>query len=243
MSVTGFIDAHCHLNDEGWIARAREAQVVRAMIGGVDPDDWQRQRKLKDLHPDWIRTSFGLHPWTVELSDRSQMQRALDQLAAVAGEADAIGETGLDYHSKRDPAKFELQLEAFRSQIRIAQDLGKPLVLHVVRAHGVSIREIDVSGFRGPMLVHSYSGSVEEAREWIKRGAMLSFSGRFLIPCKYERTRKVLQWVPVEHLLLETDGINEPACISDLYREVATLRGWELEFLTQKLDENFRNFG
>lgn len=225
------------------IARAREAQVVRVMIGGVDPDDWQRQRKLKDLHPDWIRTSFGLHPWRVEASDRSQMQRALDQLVSVTEEADAIGETGLDFHSKRDPAKFDLQREAFRSQIRIAQDFRKPLVLHVVRAQAESIREIDASGFRGPMLVHSFSGSVEEAREWVKRGAMLSFSGGILIPGKYERARKVLQWVPVEHLLLETDGINEPACISDLYRGVATLRGWELEFLTQKLDENFRNFG
>ncbi len=102
------------------------------------------------------------------------------------------------------------------------------------------------------MMVHSFSGSIEEAKEWIQRGALLSFSGGFLIPGKYERARKVLEWIPIEHLLLETDspdqawrpdGINEPACIPELYRGVAALRSWKLEFLTQKLDENFRNFG
>ena len=257
MSV--FIDSHCHLSDERvvdraeeFIRRAQSAGVGRAMIGGLDPADWGRQRILKLRYPDWVRTSYGLHPWRVESSDPSEVRLALEQLAGSLNEADALGETGLDFHSRRNPERFELQREAFRTQIRLAQVAHKPLVLHVVRAHAESIREIDHAGFRGRMLVHSFSGSIEEASEWVKRGAVLSFSGGFLNPGQFERARRVLAWIPLEHLLLETDspdqawradGVNEPACIPELYRGVAALRGWELEFLTQKLDENFRNFG
>ena len=184
--------------------------------------------------------------------DPAAVHRSLQELTIVLKSADALGETGLDFHPRRDPSKFNLQREAFRTQIRMAQLAGKPLVLHIVRSHADSIREVDEAGFRGRMLVHSFSGSIEEASEWIQRGALLSFSGGFLMPGKFERARKVLQWIPVENLLLETDspdqawrsdGINEPACISELYRGLANLRGWELEFLTQKLDENFMNFG
>ena len=257
--MVAFIDSHCHLSDErvvdraeGLVLRAQEAGVTRVMIGGLDAGDWSRQRILKSRYGDWIRTSFGLHPWRVEQCDSARMKAALADLGARLGEADALGETGLDYHPRRDPAQFGLQLQAFRAQIRMAQDARKPLVLHVVRSHGDSIRELDSAGYSGRMMVHSFSGSIEEAKEWVKRGALLSFSGGFLIPGKYERARKILEWIPIEHLLLETDspdqawrpdGINEPACIPELYRGVAALRSWKLEFLTQKLDENFRNFG
>ena len=236
---------------EECIQRARNAGVSSVMIGGLDADDWERQTGLKRRHGDWIRTSFGLHPWRVEQTDPDGLKQALDHLASQVGDADALGETGLDFHPRRDSQRFDLQLEAFRAQIGIAQKAGKPLVLHVVRSHSEAIREIDQSGFRGPMLLHSFSGSREEASEWVRRGALLSFSGGFLIPGKFERARKVLQTIPIEHLLLETDspdqawrpdGINEPACISELYRGLAALRGWELEFLTQKLDENFKKF-
>jgi TatD DNase family protein len=257
--LLSFIDAHCHLSDErivgavdALVSRAQDAGVSGIMIGGVDPAEWSRQKVLKSRYGDWIRTSFGLHPWRVERMSSLEVERSLQELASSLGGADALGETGLDFHPRRDSSKFDLQREAFRAQIRIAQDAGKPLVLHIVRAHAESIREIDDAGFGGDMLIHSFSGSIEEASEWIKRGALLSFSGGFLVPGKFERARRVLQWIPIENLLLETDSpdqawradeINEPACISELYQGIAALRGWELEFLTQKLDENFTNFG
>jgi len=256
--LLSFIDSHCHLSDErvmdrldDVVSRAQQAGVSRVMIGGVDPVDWSRQQILKSRYGAWIRTSFGLHPWRVEQMDSETVKRSLQDLAVELKSADALGETGLDFHPRRDPVKFDLQREAFRIQIRMAKQAGKPLVLHIVRSHADSIREIDVAGFGGNILIHSFSGSIEEASEWIKRGALLSFSGGFLVPGKFERMKKVLQWIPIENLLLETDspdqawrldGINEPACIPELYRGLATLRGWELEFLTQKLDENFRNF-
>jgi TatD DNase family protein len=257
--LLSFIDSHCHLSDErvmgdvnAIVSRARQAGVSRVMIGGVDPAEWSRQKILTSRYGDWIRTSFGLHPWRVEQMDPLEVERSLRELASSLSSADALGETGLDFHPRRDPTKYDLQREAFRIQIRMAKQADKPLVLHIVRSHADSIREIDEAGFRGRMLVHSFSGSIEEASEWIQRGALLSFSGGFLIPGKFERARKILQRIPVENLLLETDspdqawrpdGINEPACIPELYRGLATLRGGELEFLTQKLDENFRNFG
>jgi TatD DNase family protein len=241
--MSRMVDAHCHVREPDWIPRALRAGVRKVFCGGIDPEDWTRQARLKEAHPEGVLTSFGVHPWFVDQEDPPRVTDALRELEARASIPDAIGETGLDFHASRNPERFAAQREAFRSQIRIAQDFGKPLVLHVVRAHSEALQDLREACFEGPMLVHSFSGSLEHARAWIRRGALLSFNGRLLIPGKYEKAKKVIREIPIESLLLETDGINEPACIRDLYEGVAVLRGWDLEFLTQKLDENFSVFG
>ncbi len=238
-----WIDAHCHLSDPSAVLRARAAGVKRVFLGGVDPADWERQTTLKKGHPDLIRTSFGLHPWEVDRREPREIEDALAVLASRLGEADAIGETGLDFHPSRDPERFGLQEEVFEAQIRMAISSGKPMVLHVVRGHERARARIRNSGFQGPFFLHRFSGSIEEAREWMRLGAFLSFNGDFLVPGKYEKVKRVIREIPLERLLLETDGVNEPACIREIYEGFCSLRGLDLEFLTQKLDENFRNFG
>ncbi|NDG83976.1 MAG: TatD family deoxyribonuclease, partial [Proteobacteria bacterium] len=187
MSAPGYIDAHCHLSDgrvfseaPGFLARAQAAGVEALMLGGTDPEEWNRQRELKRDHPDLIRTSFGIHPWRVEGLDSTSLREQFELLRGQVCFADAIGETGLDFFKKRNPARFDVQREAFDLHLELARALGKPLVLHVVAAHAEALRRVKAIRPGVPMIVHAFSGSAEEAQEWVRVGAMLSFCGRFL---------------------------------------------------------------
>ena len=90
-------------------------------IGGVYPAEWDRQLELAKEFPGIISTSFGLHPWWVEKLNRSEIEAALAQLESRLLHTRSIGETGLDFYSNRDPARFADQEFAFRSQLRLAK--------------------------------------------------------------------------------------------------------------------------
>jgi len=256
--LKGLIDAHCHLTDERvwsraeeWIRGALDAGVHRMMLGGLEPAEWQRQKVLLARHPQMIRTSFGLHPWWVERYSESKVNEILVQLDTELHEADALGETGLDFHARRDSSKFDLQRFAFKEQLRLARKHSKPLVLHVVKAHAEALEMVKNEALGLPILVHSFSGSGEEALAWCQIGACLSFSGGVLIPRKFEKTKAALRRVPLDRLLIETDspdqswreGFNEPRLIFELYEGIAAQLGVEIKTLVQIVNENFKNFG
>lgn len=247
-----FIDAHCHLSEESsfpkaaeWIQEAQLAQVRSLQLGGVEPSEWARQKQLKDQFPDQIRTSFGVHPWWVEKVSRAELERFLDLLKAEAQTADAIGETGLDFYEKRDPARFLDQEFAFRAQINIAVALQKPLVLHVVHAHvrALQILREETQHKRVPLQVHRFSGSLETALEWVKEGALLSFTGGLMrdgVSARgSESAKRALKGIPLENLLFETDGLVPPQRVIETYQWAAELRSMDLEALQEKVAENF----
>lgn len=251
------IDAHCHLTDERvWkdadavIRRALAAGVRTLMMGGVDSADWTRQLQIQMQiqieFPEALRTSFGLHPWRVEALGREGCMQELTALEGLLPNADALGETGLDFHPKRDSAFFDLQCEMFRRQVRLAQRIRKPLVLHVVSAHDAAVRILEAEGFEGAVLLHSFSGSAQEARRWCQRGAVLSFSGTILRPGN-RKVKEALLRTPLDRMVFETDYpdqswgafINEPRLVMDVYRGASDLLGVSLEVLIEKTNANF----
>lgn len=259
MSDTFFIDAHCHLTDlrvgelaENWIKNALAQGISTMMIGGLDPGDWRRQKVLRALHPQNIVSSFGLHPWRVETLSYSEIESAMNDLAQEVKYADAIGETGLDFHPHRNAERFALQETIFRAQIELAKAHQKPLILHVVRAHPRALSIVkEMEANRVPLLIHSFSGSKEIARDWIKLGAVLSFNGGLLKTGQHERMKEVLLETPLHQMLFETDspdqawradGQNEPCYVREIYEKAAEMLRIPLPELVQKVAENFRNF-
>ena len=254
-----FIDSHCHLTDERvwkdaelWIKRAEGAGVSQLRIGGLYPEEWARQSALKKRYPKIISTSFGVHPWWVERFNRNELEAALKLLEAQINESHAVGETGLDFYEKRDQTKFADQEFAFRAQIRLAKKYQKALVLHVVKAHEVARRVIQEEGaIDQKMQIHSFSGSAEMAREWLKwPGVCLSFSGGFLRE-NANRARAALKGVPLDRLLFETDspdqawradGLNEPSFVVEVYQKAAEVLDMKLSSLQTIVAENFARF-
>jgi len=256
MSEPCFIDAHCHLSDSRMKDRARiairEAQAAGVgafFLGGVESQEWHRQLELKREFPNLVRTSYGIHPWTVERLSREALEQEFLELEREITNADALGETGLDFYKSRNPDRFSDQEEFFRRQLDLAKAYRKPLVLHVVKAHARAMERVKDSGPEVPIVVHSFSGSVEEAKAWARMGAFLSFSGGIAREGAgaSQKSKEALRGIPLSSLLFETDspdqafrpGVHEPRLVIEVYEAASRILQVPLSELKEIVAENF----
>jgi TatD DNase family protein len=230
------IDTHCHLDDPSLFDRlpevlrnARSAGIERFVVPGVGLAGWERIAALAGEERG-VSAAFGLHPMLAGLY-REEM---LGDLARYAKGAVAIGEIGLDF--LLDEVPRELQIEAFRGQLRLAVRMELPVLIHCRRAFRDLLwilREERAEQVGGVM--HAFSGSPEIARECIGLGFAISVAG----PVTYRNAVKpieVVRCVPLGHLVLETDAPdmtpepfrgrgNEPAFLLETARKVAEIKG------------------
>ena len=230
------VDSHCHLDAfefdhdrDAVIERARAAGVSRQLVPAVSAAGWP---KLRDICAgnDGLFPAYGLHPMYLR-EHRDEHLVALDGWIE-REQPRAIGECGLDYFV--DGLAPPAQQHFFDGQLRLARKHGLPLIVHARRSVDAVIASIKrIGGLRG--VVHSFSGSAEQARQLAQLGFMIGLGG----PVTYERAnrlRKLAASVPIESLLLETDapdqpdaGIrgqrNEPARLANVLEVVAHLRG------------------
>ena len=235
-----FIDTHCHLDDPSLFDRlpevidnARLAGIDRFVIPGVSPCGWDKIASLADamigLFP-----AFGLHPMHAGLYNEG----LLGDLARYAERAVALGEIGLDYLLAEIPR--ERQLLAFRGQLRLAVDMGLPVLIHCRRAFRdlVQIMEEEQAERVGGIM-HAFSGSPEIARKCIQLGFAISIAGPVTY-CNAVKPLELVRCIPLEHIVLETDAPdmtpeplrgmpNEPAYLVETAKKVAELRGACLE--------------
>ncbi len=180
--------------------------------------------------------SVGIHPWQV---NEERLTADISAVEIMAGESRcaAVGEIGLD--KLRGPS-IELQARAFKAQIELAATLGKPVIIHCVRAQN-EILDIR-SGCRGMQwVIHGFRGKPAAAQRYIDCGISVSFGVHILSP-KEDQTRESLRGVPADLLFFETDESHLP--VSEVYAAAAEVRGCEVEALRQAVWENAtRTFG
>jgi len=233
--VFALIDSHTHFDDAGFDAdrdaayqRARAAGVEAQVLAAVSARLWPKLKTVAASYPG-LYPSYGLHPvWLAE-----HRPEHLDQLAdwLMQERPVAIGECGLDHYLPNlDP---DLQAEYFAGQLRLARRHDLPVVIHARHAVDHVIKLVRrFAGVRG--MVHSFSGSVDQARRLLDLGILLSFGG----PLTYERAtrlRGLMKVLPLDGFLLETDAPdqppsahpgqrNEPAYLAEVLACVAALR-------------------
>ncbi len=242
-------DSHCHLDVVEFdadraavIARARAAGVTAQLLPAIDRASWDR---IAALHraDERLRPAYGLHPMYLD----AHRPEDLDALAErVARERPAaIGECGLDYFVEGlDP---DAQRHYFEGQLAIAREHDLPVVIHARRSVDEVIQRLRrIGGLRG--VVHSWSGSEEQAQQLFALGFSLGIGG----PVTYERARRLRRTVaamPIEQLLLETDAPdqpdadwrgqrNEPSRLVEVLRTVAALRGESEEAIAEATTQN-----
>jgi len=243
------VDSHCHL-DAPEFALDREAVIQRAVAAGVagqivpaiSAEGWPALKEVcasgYGLFP-----AYGLHPMFLS----KHMPEHLNQLGDWLGrEAPvAVGECGLDYFVEElDQAQ---QRFYFDGQLALARDFDLPVIVHARRAVDAVIAAIKrVGGLRG--VIHSFSGSPEQASQLWQLGFMLGIGG----PVTYERAnrlRTLVAEMPLDYLLLETDAPdqpdsqhrgqrNEPSRLSFVCETVAALRGVPAEDLANATTAN-----
>jgi len=205
------VDAHCHLESEEFegqvdpvLAEARAAGVVKLVTAAVEPGQWGTSAGLAACYPE-VAFAVGVHPWFV----REEFEEKLGELACVAERgACAIGEIGLD--KKIETPSLELQQLFFEEQIRIAEEIGLPIVVHCRGAFGellACLKRVGAPSRGG--VVHAFSGSVELAEELIGFGFSFSL-GASLTYRNSKKRAAILRRIYPEYLLLETDSPDMP---------------------------------
>jgi len=236
------IDTHCHLDDSCLFDRlpviigsARLAGIDRLVIPGVGQDGWGKITSIAATDRG-IFPAFGLHPMHAGLYHEG----VLTDLANYAKGSVAVGEIGLDYLLTEVPR--DRQLLAFRAQMRLAVEMGLPVLIHCRRAFQDLLRILREEGAKKVGgIMHAFSGSVEVAWDCIRLGFAISVAG----PVTYRNAVKPLELVrsiPLEHLVLETDAPdmtpepfrgnpNEPAFLVETAKKVAKIKDVGLEEL------------
>ncbi len=245
------VDSHCHLDaprfDEDRaqvLARARDAGVVQQVVPAVTAAGWPRLREVCRQAPG-LYPAYGLHPMFMD----DHRQAHLVELAQWLERERpcAVGECGLDFFVQgHDPAQ---QLWFFEAQLRLARQFDLPVIVHARKAvDAVTAAIRRVGGLRG--VVHSFSGSPQQAAMLYREGFLLGLGGPMTWP-RAQRLQALVKQMPLEQLLLETDAPdqpdaeiggqrNEPARLQVIARHVASLRGVALDEVARVTSDNAR---
>lgn len=258
-------DSHAHINSERYNGSERE-KVIEAieksnlsyvMDVGYDLESSVMAIKQAEKYP-WCYAVIGCHPHDTKTMDEATL--AMFKGLAKKPKVKAIGEIGLDFyynHSEKDVQEYW-----FRRQAQLAVELDMPIVIHDRDANDEVMRILKEEGVfskarteklgDAKLLMHCFSGSRELARQYVKLGATISVAG----PVTYKNARKiveVVQEVPLEHLLIETDSpyltpeplrgkVNRPDYVEYTARKVAEIKGISYEEAARITCENAKKF-
>jgi TatD DNase family protein len=252
--TTLFTDSHAHLSSaevlptiEGVLERAQKAHVGTIVNICTDKETLEHGLLLAEKYP-WIHNSAATTPHDVDKEGESFFPLVVEQ--AKKGKLKAIGETGLDYyytHSVR-----ETQQRYLRKYLQLALEVNLPVVIHCREAFKDFFKILDeeyiVNGRHAPGVLHCFTGTVEEAKEVIKRGWYLSLSGIVTFK-KSDILREVAKIVPLDQLLIETDTPylapqshrgkkNEPSYLPEIAATIASVKAISVEEVAKQTTMN-----
>lgn len=232
------IDTHCHLDGEEFaedleavIARAREAGVEAIGVPGIDQKSCKTVMELCRRYPDYCFPMLGLHPEEV----RDDWKEVLNAIAPMLSEVIAIGEVGLDFYWNREFE--EAQLQAFEEHVRWSVEMRLPLMIHCRKAQNEMLHILKRYKEELPGGVfHCFTGNTIEAQELLQFDHFVLGIGGVLTFKKSKLPETLLEAVPLERIVLETDAPymapvpmrgqrNEPAFVAHVRRKLAEVYG------------------
>lgn len=203
------VDTHTHIylnqfdeDREAMMQRAKENGVEKFYLPNIDSESIDEMLKLEAEYPDTCIAMMGLHPCSVKPENYKE-ELAIVKKWLEEREFCAVGEIGIDLHW--DTSTFEIQKEAFRTQINWAKELELPIVIHSRKSTQEVIdvlKEEKDDKLRG--IFHCFGGTVEEAKSIIDLGFYLGIGG--VLTFKRAGLDKTMEEVSLENVVLETDS-------------------------------------
>ena len=200
-------DSHAHYDDEAFDQDRLEVfeQLKEAGVIGIlnCSSSYESIGNTNSLTKEWdfIYGAVGIHPGNAN----EFTQEVIDELRDIVKankKIVAIGEIGLDYYWSENPER-SVQKNVLRSQMKLAQEMGLPVVIHDRDAHQ-DILEIIKEFPNVTGIVHCFSGSVEMAKECIKLGYYIGVTGVVTFK-NAKKIKEVVNSIPIDRLLVETD--------------------------------------
>ena len=252
MTESKLVDSHCHLDfpifdtDRDIILqRAIDIGISDIIIPGTEKRYWHRISLLCEQYPQ-LHACYGLHPYWTDQHDKNDvnlLERYIAENPTVA-----IGECGLDF--RKQQADKNTQQYFFERQLKLAESNQLPVVIHSVNATEIVIQTLKkFKGLKG--MIHSYSGSYEQAERLIDLDFFISISASVT----YDNAKKIkdiARRLPLTSLLLETDAPdqpgkkysrkrNEPAFVVDTLNVIAALREQSTEEVAAQTTDNAKS--
>lgn len=259
-----YIDIHGHINFSDYdldreevFQRAADAEVGMIIVG-TDLESSQQAIKLAEKYEN-VWAAVGMHP--VEAGSQpvltsAEMGKFKHQLLELAQHPKvvALGECGLDYfHSK--PEEIVEQKRVFIDHILVANQLNKPLMLHVrnVKNNTAAYQEAvellkQYSKVRANF--HFFAGTLDDAKSILEINGTMSFTGVLTFTQDYD---ELVKYIPIGNIMSETDcpfvspvpyrgKRNEPSYVIEVAKRISDIKGENLSVTCEKLVENAKNF-
>ncbi len=288
-------DTHCHLDLDKFdedrdavLQRALNIGVMRILIPALDYESSRAAIKLAESHPN-IYAAVGFHPTGLDKWDESSLENLRKLILpsplprgegihdgespsptgrGVRGEGKivAIGEIGLDYYWVKEADKQALQREILKQQLKLAQDVNKPVIIHMREENDAWFGQasIDLLNILSewhqelraqhhtlkdkPGVLHSYNGNFETAQKAIDLNFYIGVTG----PVTYknaEEKRQIIRQLPLDRLLIETDSPflapvpqrgkrNEPAFVAHIADKIAEIYMTTREQIAERTSAN-----
>lgn len=275
MEFPKYIDIHSHANFAAY-DEDREEVIKRALDNdvwminvGTQNDTSKQAIELAEKYEKGVYAIVGIHPIHTDKSfhDKKELGEGSKEFSsrgevfseenykklAEHSKAVGIGECGLDYY-RCTPETEKKQREAFSAQIALANEVKKPLMLHVRNGSGRSAYQDALDILKSEAKVsgdfHFFAGSWDEAKEILDAGFNLSFTGVITFARDYD---EVIKNTPLDRMMSETDcpyvtpapyrgKRNEPLYVQEVVKKIAEIKGEDLDKVREKLVQNAINF-
>lgn len=231
------IDTHCHLfaaefggQYAKFLQAAEAAGVSDLVVPTVERRDFPVVRQLCECYPA-CAPAYGIHPIFVESASEDDLAALREYL--LSGQPVAVGEIGLDFFIEQHDKTRQTHFLA--EQLKLAREFDLPVLLHTRRAVDATLKLLRQHRVRGG-IAHAFSGSAQQAEEFIKLGFKLGFGGAMTYP-RATRLRELARTLPLSSIVLETDAPdmapsfvppgepNLPQYLPRIARMLAELRG------------------
>ena len=252
--MAGIIDSHAHVcgnllfsRFEEVIADAKAAGVEKIMIICTEVDEAKRAIEIAKENP-MFDVACAFYPNDVAKASAADWEE-LEKLVRLP-EVKAVGEIGMDYFEYDVTVPKEMQKEAFIKQINWANELGKPILVHM-RLATDDTRAIMKEHLKVPGIIHCNSGGFEAMQDFLDMGMYISFSGNITFELDDVSTQEAVKRVPLDRILVETDApsltpapvqhlANEPKYIVHVIDHICKVRGMERQELIDAVNENYK---
>ena len=241
-------DTHSHIYAEEFdsdrdevIARAEKAGVGLILLPAIDRESYDRQEQLAESRPDLFRQMMGLHPTSVGENYTTDLELVNVKLFSNPDKYIGVGEIGLDFYW--DTTYRNQQIEVLERQIGWAQELDKPIVLHLRNGKDGNsdndaydavfklLERLSRNKYKG--IMHCFSGTMEDAERAVDMGFCIGIGGT--LTYKKSSLPEIVKALPLERIVLETDDPylapvpyrgrrNEPSYITFVAEKVAEIK-------------------
>ena len=196
------IDTHCHLDNFYHDSHPFTSISTSPLIAmSVSPQSWLPLLQFQKQF-DQVYASLGIHPWFVTKDSLSSL--ALLRKLLSSENVTCLGEIGLDFTPKYK-TNSSLQIELLNAQLQLAADFGKPVSLHVVKAHNEVLKLLDEYSVCG--VVHGLGSSTQIAKHYIDKGFKIGVNG-ILLRANARRYHDLVRAIGLDNIVLETDFPN-----------------------------------